>query len=278
MLRTVRRYFHDVLEPATERHQVLSRAVDVFILALIAASVAALALETVPSLSAPYRRVFFEIEYHCVYFFTVEYVLRLWTCVEDGRFSGAVKGRLRYALSAYALIDLCAILPFYMETFLPFSLISLRALRLIRIFKAARYSAAVRVLGEVLQEKKEQLVLALSLLLVLLLISSNLIYFAENEAQPGVFSSIPAAMWWAVATLSTVGYGDMYPVTGLGKVIGSFISILGIGFFALPAGIMSSGFSSRMQRRRSDWGTCPHCGQSVFTGGPGDSPERKPAG
>lgn len=263
MLRTVRRHFHDVLEPASARHQVLSRAMDMFILGLIAASVLALALETVPSLSRTHQGLFFEIEYYCVYFFTVEYVLRLWTCVEDKRYPGAVLGRLRYLLSAYALIDLFAILPFYLDTFLPFSLISLRALRVFRIFKAARYSAAVKTLVEVFREKKEQLVLTLSILLVLLLISSNVIYFAEKQAQPEVFSSIPAAMWWAVSTLSTVGYGDMYPVTAPGKLIGSFISILGIGFFALPAGIMSSGFSGRLQRRRSDTATCPHCGQPL---------------
>jgi voltage-gated potassium channel len=111
--------------------------------------------------------------------------------------------------------------------------------------------------------KREELLVTLFVLLLLLLFASSLIYFAEHDAQPDIFSSIPAAMWWAVATLTTVGYGDVYPVTTVGKLVASVIAVLGIGMFALPTGILGAGFVEELQSRKRRPRTCPHCGKSL---------------
>jgi voltage-gated potassium channel len=135
-------------------------------------------------------------------------------------------------------------------------------LRLARWLKIARYSQALDTLGRVLRSRKAELGITAFLGLLLLLFASSLMYFVEHEAQPRVFSSIPSAMWWGVVTLTTVGYGDIYPVTSLGKFIGGAIEILGIGLFALPAGIVASGFAEELQRRKQERGhQCPHCGK-----------------
>jgi voltage-gated potassium channel len=205
--------------------------------------------------------------------FTVEYLLRLWVAPLAPRFQGAVWGRVRYALTPLALVDLWAVLPFYLPMLIPLDLRfirALRVLRLIRVMKIGRYSESIQTLGAVLREQKEQLLAALLILLVLIVISSSLIYFVERDAQPEAFSSIPAAMWWSVATLTTVGYGDIYPVTPVGKVLASVIAVLGIGLFALPAGILGSGFVEKYREKRQPL-TCPHCGKNL-----GGKPEKAP--
>jgi len=195
----------------------------------------------------------------------VEYLLRVWACVEDRRYQGALRGRLRFLFTAQALIDLLAILPFYL-TFLTLDLRFMRALRLFRIVRVAkvgRYMSAFSLFGRVLRSRKEELILSTGVMLILLLLSSCLMYYAENEAQPEQFPNIPSAMWWAVATLTTVGYGDVYPVTALGRLLGAFTAILGIGLFALPTGILGSGFVEEIQARRTP-PVCPHCGKPLY--------------
>src|SRR5262249_49718089 len=156
-----------------------------------------------------------------------------------------VIGRLRYVLSPMALVDLVAVLP----SLIPGGTLDLRFARSIRLFrllrslKLARYSRSLQTLGRVLQSRKEQLGVTRFAGMVLLVCAACSIYFAEHEAQPKSFPHIPAAMWWGVVTLTTVGYGDVYPVTALGKTIASVIAILGIGLFALPAGIVAGGFA-----------------------------------
>ena len=198
--------------------------------------------------------------------FTVEYVLRLWTCTMHREFSRVVVGRARFALTPLALVDLIAILPFYLPMILPFDLRFIRILRLVRLLrllKMGRYLESMRTLGRVFTSKKEELIIAISIVSILLVLASSVMYFLEYEAQPEAFSSIPAAMWWGVATLTTVGYGDVYPVTPLGKVLGGIIAITGIGIFALPAGILASGFAEEIQERRGKGRLCPHCGQDI---------------
>lgn len=196
--------------------------------------------------------------------FSVEYVLRLWSCVEKHEYSRPVVGRLRFAATPMALIDLTVILPFY----LPFMGVDLRAMRVVRIMrvfriaKLGRYSESLQILQRVVKAKKEHLADTVFILLVLLVMASSLMYFAEYKVQPEKFSSIPAAMWWAVATLTTVGYGDIYPVTTVGKILASVISVLGIGMFALPTGILGAGFVEEREQRRSHV-RCPHCGKEL---------------
>jgi len=205
-----------------------------------------------------------------------EYGLRVWIAPLDPRYAGRFVGRVRYMLSPLALIDLLALLPFYAPMIVPLDLRVVRVLRIFRLFrllKLARYTESLNTLRMVIKSKKEELLISTMLLGVLLVCSSTLLHVVEGEAQPDKFGSIPQAMWWGVATLTTVGYGDVFPVTPFGKVCGSMIAILGIGMFALPTGILATGFAeslerqkearhSRITERRDNDSSliCPHCG------------------
>jgi len=254
---------HAILDPAGGEGAA-SRVFGIFIVTLISLNIVALALETVKSVRDLCPGFFLAFEVVSVLIFTAEYLLRLWSCTAMREYSSPIGGRLRFAVSPLALIDLLAVLPFYLP-FLGIDLRFVRAVRLMRLFRVAklgRYSQAVRTLGKVFVAKKEELGVTLSVLLILLLISSCLMYIAEHDAQPEAFSSIPAAMWWSVTTLTTVGYGDIYPVTIWGKALAAVVAILGIGVFALPTGIIGAGFVEEMQARkkRPSVRTCPHCG------------------
>lgn len=254
-----------ILEPGDED----SKYFDPFIMGLIILNVAAVVLETVNWLYARYAPIFHAFDLFSVAVFTVEYILRIWSSDVEERFRDPLTGRLRFIITPFALIDLMAILPFYLPFVFP-DLRFLRAIRLFRLFrvlKMARYSDSLAIFMNVLKLKKDELMLMLFAILILLVVSSSMMYEAEHEAQPDAFSSIPAAMWWGVVTLATVGYGDMYPVTPLGKLIGSVVVVLGIGLFALPTGIVASGFAEVMQRtkeaREKQGMICPHCGRRI---------------
>jgi len=244
----------------------LDLAFDLFITTLIVTNVCAVMLETVVWIEEPWHSYFVGFELFSVAVFTLEYVLRLWSCTADPRYSEPVRGRLRYALSPLPLIDLLAVAPFYLE-FVAFDLRFVRALRLFRlfrIFKLARYADSMRTLGRVLRSRREELLVTLFVVVVLLVFASSAMYYVEREAQPEQFSSIPASMWWGVATLTTVGYGDVYPVTPAGRLLGAAIAILGVGLFALPTGILASAFSEELQKkRRRERVLCPHCGKEI---------------
>ncbi|MEZ4397265.1 MAG: ion transporter [Candidatus Krumholzibacteriia bacterium] len=240
-----------------------SRAFDVFILVLIFLNVLAAILGTVGSVEATVGGSLRIFEVLSVAVFTVEYAARLWSCVEDPRFSHPFRGRAAYARRGLLVIDLVAVLPFYLP-FLGLDLRSLRVLRLLRVLRIAkigRYYSSLDLMRRVFVSKREELVLVTALMALLLVLSASVLYFCENPHQPDVFSSIPATMWWSIATLTTVGYGDMYPVTVLGKVFASIIAILGIGMFALPTGILGAGFVDELQRSREEGDVCPLCGR-----------------
>ena len=243
----------------------LERNLNIFLMGLIFLNVLAVILETEEALFLQYKSFFHWFEVISVAIFTIEYLLRLWSWTENEKFQQPFFGRLRYILTPMALIDLFAILPFYLPMFIPVDLRFLRALRLFRIFrllKVGRYVKSLRTIKNVFIEKKEELLIAIFSVLILLVFSSSLMYFVEREAQPDKFSSIPAAMWWGIASLTTIGYGDMYPITALGKILGGLIALLGIGLFALPAGILASGFAGEIQKKNQKDKKCPHCGQS----------------
>lgn len=259
--KSVRRQVHELLEPrAGDR---LGRLVDGVILLVIALNVVAFILETVESVHRMAPGFFRRFEIFSVIIFSAEYLLRLWSVTADPRYAAPIRGRIRFALTPMAMIDLLAVLPFYLP-FVGIDLRVFRAARLFRIFRVAklgRYSLALQTFGRVLTAKREELVTTLMLLLLLLLFAASLLYFAENRAQPEAFSSIPAAMWWGIATLTTVGYGDVYPITWIGRFLASLIAIAGIGMFALPTGILGAAFVEEIQnRRRARAVTCPHCG------------------
>ena len=259
----MRRRVWEILE-AGRPGDLASRRFETFILALIAVNVAAVVLESVPSVEARFGAAFAMFEACSVLVFLGEYAARLWSCVEAPRSRSAVRERLHWALQPLSLVDLMAFLPFLLTLGTADMRVvrALRLLRLVRLLKLARYLAALTLLRRVLHAKREELVLSSALTSVLLIVASSIMYFAENEAQPDKFSSIPASMWWAVCTLTTVGYGDVYPVTVLGRMAGGFLALLGIGLFALPTAILGSGLVEAVQRA-SPRHECPHCGKPV---------------
>lgn len=241
---------HEILE-ASHADDMVSKAFDAFIIALIILNVFAFALETVDTIAAVYGPQLEVFNVVSVGVFTVEYLARLWACVElpPMRHLPNWRARLRFARRPLLIVDLLAIAPFYLSFLFAFDLRVLRVLRLLRFFKLARYSPALQTLSRVMSNERNALYGAAIVMLSLLLFSATIIYFLERTAQPNVFGSVPDAAWWALATLTTVGYGDVVPVTYLGKLFGGLVMVFGLGMFALPIGILATGFSQESHRR-----------------------------
>ncbi|MBI2239686.1 MAG: ion transporter [Magnetospirillum gryphiswaldense] len=228
------------------------KAVDWFLIVMVALNVLAVVLESIEHLSIAHGPVFHAFDLFSVAVFSVEYLLRLWTAVElnDKRFHHPVYGRLRWMVSPMALIDLLAVLPFYLGMFVE---MDLRAIRVLRVFKLGRYSMAMSVMVAVARQETRAIGAVLFVMLVVLIFTSSLMYLFEHHAQPHVFADIPTAMWWSVVTLTTLGYGDMVPITPLGRMLGGLTAILGVGMIALPAGVLASGFSEQIRQRRQEY-------------------------
>ena len=261
MLNKLQIRVHSLLEPAGSG-DTASRVVDWTLIVLILLNGLVAILETLPAAEQALLPWFAWFEVVSVAVFSAEYLLRVWSCTANG--AGPFRGRLRYMGRPLLVIDLVAILPTYL-VFLGLDLRMLRMLRLARIFRLAklsRYSTALQLMGQVVWSKKEELLLSIVLGFFALIVSATLIYYTEHQAQPEVFSSIPASGWWAVTTLTTVGYGDAYPVTTFGKMVGALVQILGVGFFALPAGILAGSYMEKLAELRNP-NLCPHCGQSL---------------
>jgi voltage-gated potassium channel len=229
-----------------------SRLVGVFIGALIVVNVASVVLESVEPIRLRYEPVLWWIEQIATAVFSLEYALRVWSAVDrvNGRFHHPLWGRLRYSLQFFSLIDLLAILPGILGLFGAWDLRVLRLMRLLRMLKLSRHSTTFSLLWAVFREEANAIGAVLFILMLTLIVSASLMYMIEGEAQPTVFSSIPAAMWWAIETLTTVGYGDMVPVTPLGRVVGGLVSIIGIGTLALFSGILTVSFMDQLRLRR----------------------------
>ena len=247
----LRKHIYQKLEPY-EKTSKISRYVDLFLIVLIAVNVIAVILETVGSIETRYHSLFLLIEAVSVAIFSVEYLARVWTCVEDPKYKNTRYPRINYMRSPMALIDLLAILPFYLGVFVKMDLRFLRVLRLLRILKLTRYSSAMSMLLDVFREESNAFFAGFFILMVMLVLAASGAFLAEHQMQPDKFGSIPAAMWWAVATLTTVGYGDVTPITPMGKLFGSIVAIVGIGMAALPAGILASGMADRLRRTRDE--------------------------
>lgn len=245
----------------------LSGKFDAFLLTVIVLNVVAIVLESVPSLYAEYQQWFLWFEYFSVAFFSIEYILRVWSITSDPEYRHPISGRIGFMLTPMAVIDLLAILPFYIAAMgfdLRFVRI-LRVFRLFRMFKIVRYISALRIIRNVFKAKKEELVISLVFILFILLIVSCIMFYIEKDVPDSPFTSIPVTMWWGVATLTTVGYGDIYPLTPMGRFLGGIIAILGIGLFALPTGILAAGCADEISRTREaeNEGICPTCGQPL---------------
>lgn len=248
--KTWRRRVYEIVETGQDDDR-MSEVFDTVIVALIVLNVGAIIFETVPEVHARYHYWLYGLEIFTVAVFTIEYILRLWTAVEM-HYLARMKpwqARLSLAKSPALLIDLMAILPFYLQHFIPLDLGILRMLRLLRFLKLSRYSPAMHTLIRVLANERKPLVGAALLLLMALLFSSTLMYHLEGEAQPAKFGSIPESMWWAITTLTTVGYGDATPITAAGRLLGGITMIFGLCILALPVAIISTGFAQEVHRR-----------------------------
>ena len=212
----------------------VGRTFSLTIQALIVVSLVSFSIETLPNLSAATRKILWYIEVLTVIIFTIEYLLRI----------VAADRKLKFIFSFFGLVDLFAILPFYLTTGLDLrSIRVLRFLRLFRAFKLMRYSQAIQRFYHAFLIAKEELILFLCMTLILLYFCAVGIYYFENEAQPEAFASIFHSLWWAVATLTTVGYGDVYPITVGGKIFTFFVLMLGLGIVAVPTGLIASALS-----------------------------------
>lgn len=268
MLKAIKKRVYLYLD--VESDNKTSAVISFFILSLIILNVLAVILETVQSLSMRFGTLFHSFEIFSVGIFTAEYMLRLWTVTLAKKFKDPITGRVRFAFTPMALVDLMAVLPFYLPFLFAFDLRIIRMFRIFRLFrilKAGRYIGAFKSFGAAIREKKEELVVAFLTVIIALIFVSSIMYFIENRVQPEKFSSIPQAMWWGVAVLTTVGYGDVYPITTLGKILGSVIAVFGIGLVAIPAGIIFSGFVGALQKQHEakerTKRTCPHCGKDI---------------
>ena len=227
-----------------------SRLFNASIMLLILLNLCAIVLESVDDIYQLHQSFFRYFEVFSVLVFTIEYLLRVWICCEDARFAKPIQGRLRYMVSFIALVDLLAILPFYLSMFMGIDTRFLRILRLLRVFKLTRHFQSLEILLHVIRTEASVLGSAVFVMFVLAVLAAGGIYVVEHDVQPQVFGSIPSSMWWAIVTLTTVGYGDSIPISDAGKFFAAVITMLGVGMAALPAGIIASGFTREMEKRR----------------------------
>ena len=283
----LRRRTYEVLEKAGDDDR-LSAMVDIVLIVVIVANMAAVVLESFDGLYDRFKPWFYLLEVVSVALFTVELLLRLWTCDFLRPRSSRVGAVGRFLVSPIGIIDLLAILPFYLPFLIPVDLRVVRVLRLVRflrLLKLTRYTRSVMTMGTVVRERRHELLVAVFLTVLLLMVASTLMYYLESQVQPEAFPNILSSMWWAVATLTTIGYGDVFPVTDWGRLLSGIIAILGIGLVALPTAIISSGFVEALARTKGEGGgpgsadepaatvpvpqpasggaVCPHCGKPL---------------
>ncbi|MDC0948008.1 ion transporter [Gammaproteobacteria bacterium] len=242
-----------IIDP--EGNSRINSVINITLMMAIFISLVSIIAESALTTEVLWLEIFRAIEYTTVALFGVEYLLRIWSCVdlESWQDKRPIRGRLRYAMQPMMLIDLLAILPLLLIWILPDELVLLRTLRLLRVFKLTRYSRSMQVLIEVLRSEAATFSASLFIMLILVVIAASGMHVVERQVQPEHFGSIPQAMWWALVTLTTVGYGDIVPITVAGKLFGALITIIGVGMVALPAGILASGFGEQLRRSRDQY-------------------------
>lgn len=245
----MKRRLYELLEKGAAGDRV-SLLLDRVLIALILINVTAVILSTVAAVEARFGQAFFAIELASGIIFTVEYVARLWVADLHPplRGLGPVRARLRYARQPFALIDLIAVIPFWLPL-LGGDLRVILLFRLLRFLKLARYSPALRSLASALATERRALLASFVIIFGIVLMAATALHLIEAEAQPEKFGSIPAAMWWALVTVTTVGYGDVVPVTTLGKSIAGLVMLMGYALLALPIGIVATAFAREIHSR-----------------------------
>lgn len=270
MYNATKKKVHGLLHPEIVGDKHWDKVINVFIIVLIILNVIAVILETVKSIHDQYSEFFHYFDLVSVIIFTIEYVLRVWSSNHEEKYKHRFWGRIKYMLSPGALVDLIAIVPSYLHAFIGLDLRILRMLRLLRIFRLFRltaYTESAHMITNVFKRRKNELGLSFVLAIFLIIIASCIMYFAEHLSPTegtSQFKSIPHTIWWSVVTLTTTGYGDMYPITGLGKAMASVIMLTGVAFFAIPAGILSAGFQEEFRKNKAiKTHRCPNCGEHL---------------
>ncbi len=251
--KTWRRWLYVNLHPPAWHKRGLSplnRLVALSILGAVALAI----LQSEPLVYSGNEALFRALEIVFAFIFLAEYVARIWIAGENPDYGPTFGGRLRYALTIPALIDLIATVTLFLTLFGSHGAV-LRLVRLVRIValaKLGRYSSALNAIGHASHSRRYELTMSLVIAGMLLLVSSTFLYLVEGEGQPDDFGSIPRAMWWSIATLTTVGYGDAVPQTVIGRILAGFTAITGIGLIAMPTGILAAAFSDALQRQREE--------------------------
>ena len=275
MYRKIKRTIFEIIQPA-KRGNLASKLFDVFIVLLVFASIASVFISTF-DVSPEVIKCLHYLERVVLTVFSIEYLLRIWTADLLYPELSPWRARGKYIRSGMAIIDLVSILPFYIPLFFTLDVVLTRSLLLVlllRLFKLSRYTDAVSAIWSVFRSKIQEILVSVVFVVMILIVASLLIYYAEHDAQPDKFTNAFSGVWWAVATLTTVGYGDIYPVTGMGRFLGGIIALTGIGLVAVPTGIISAGFVELLEQKRggkkdgSDEpkekpNYCPHCGKKL---------------
>lgn len=254
----MKKIIHGLVEKG-ENGKRINKNFDKFILWLITLSVVSVILESVDDVEREIGAILYWFNLLAVVIFSLEYILRIYISDITHPSKSRTKSILKFIFSFYGIVDLLAIMPFFLPMIIPIDLRFLRVVRLtwvLRILKVNRYNNSLNLIWSVLKEKKEELAVTGFLTFLILLVSSFLMYYIEGDVQPENFPNIAASFWWAVATLTTVGYGDVYPITAAGKVISGIIAILGIGIVALPTGIIGAGFMNKIEEKRNGKEKC----------------------
>ena len=249
--RTFRQRVHALVFPSPYGGQ-LHHYYDLFIVVWVLISVLAVILESVDSIHYNLAVEFIILDAVAVLVFSFEYLMRIYSCVEEPRYQRLFVGRLSYASKPVAIIDLLAIIPFFLEVFLHhlIDLRFLRSFRLMRLFKLARYTGSTNTLFTIIRRESPILATSAFTLMLLVVLVASLGYLFEHEAQPDKFENIPTSIYWAVITLASVGYGDISPVTPMGRLMTTLMALIGLGLFAIPASILSSAFTQELQSQR----------------------------
>lgn len=254
--------FHILHKPSPSN--AWARYVNYLLAALIVSNALFVAIETLPNINPAFRPYFYGFEVLSTSIFALEYLARLWVCVEQGRYADPVMGRIRYAMSPLPILDLLVIITFWTTIDLRFLRVA-RMVRLLKVLNMAHFEQSLERVAAALNRRKELLIVAVVMMVLCIYASAAILYQVEHSAQPAVFSSIPNTLWWAMTTLTTIGYGDMVPVTPLGKLCAGLVSVFGIGVFALPTAIVTAAI---VEAGASDSGpnVCQHCGKESRVG------------
>jgi voltage-gated potassium channel len=248
---TIRTKTYQLLESETSKN-FTAKAINIFLIVLIISNVIAAIFESEANYHNAYHQEFALFEFISLSLFCIEYLLRVWCCIENPKYQNVspLKARTNYVFTPMAIIDLIAILPFIIALFFAIDLRTLRLLRVLRLLKLTHYFKGFNIFINVISKELKSISAAMMVMIFLIVIAASLMHAVEGKVQPEVFGSIIESIWWAVVTMTTVGYGDVVPITGIGKIISTFIMLIGVGLVALPAAMLAARFGEELRERK----------------------------